>query len=573
MHKLFQNKLGLTRQGAEGLTKSTWASFAVHLMNFVPSFFLLYSVNRWIQSGSLSQPGSILVSLLILLVFYYLLNKEYILMYDETYKEAANLRIELVEQMTKLPLSYFTKHDLSDLAQTFIADIFAMEHALSHSVGKICSFFMSFVLIGLMLLAGCWQLGICVIVPTLLYLGMVLLSRKIQVRIYDRYYAQLRENSEAFQEAIEHQQDIKSFRLQDRIYGRLYHKMEQTEKIRIESELTAMVPLLLGGVCQNLSLAVVLIVGTTLMLRGNISLLYVLGYSLTAIKLKDGVSSMAGNISEMYYLSPMLRRIKEVRQEKAQEGKPQELSSYQVEFQSVDFAYDEDTPVLNQCSFLAKQGEVTALVGRSGCGKTSILRLISRLYDPDRGRILIDGKEIGSIEIASLHQYVSMVFQNVNLFNTSVLENIRLGRPEATDEEVKEAARQANCSEFVERLPQGYDTHIGENGTKLSGGERQRLSIARAFLKNAPILLLDEIASSLDVENEQKIQSALNRLMQGKTVVIISHRLKSIQNVDQIIVLDEGRVLSKGKHKELVQNCSVYRDLLEKTILAQEFSY
>ena len=335
-------------------------------------------------------------------------------MYDETYKEAANLRIELIEQMTQLPLSYFSKHDLSDLAQTFIADIFAMEHALSHSIGKLISFLMAFGLISIMLLIGHWQLALCVILPTLLYLGMVLLSKKIQVKKYDHYYAQLRENSEAFQEAIEHQQDIKSFRLQAKVYGNLDRKMELTERIHINTEVASMIPMAIGGILQNLSLALVLIVGSTLLIRGEINLPYLLGYTFAGIKIKDAVAVMAGNITELYYLSPMIRRIKEMREAEKQKGSPQEISSFDIQLDSVDFAYDEDTPVLNDCSFVAEQGDVTALVGRSGCGKTSILRLISRLYDPDAGKIFIGGQDISEIDISSLHQYISMVSKTSN---------------------------------------------------------------------------------------------------------------------------------------------------------------
>ncbi len=573
MHRLYKEKLGLTDEGAKGLVKSTWASFAVHLFNFLPAFLLLYFIDVALNASAIPKIGFLAASLLLLLLFYFVLNKEYILMYDETYKEAANLRIELIEEMTKLPLAYFSKHDISDLAQTFIADIFALEHALSHSIGKLVSFFMAFVLISIMLLAGNWKLALCIIAPTLIYLGMVLLSRKIQLRKYEHYYAQLRENSEAFQEAIEHSQDIKSFRLQNQIYGTLNKKMEQTEKIHIDSERASLIPMLLGGIMQNLSLAAVILAGSTLMLRGDISLLYVLAYILAAIKMKDGIAVMAGNITELYYLSPMVKRIKEIREAKTQEGSKKAFSRFDIRLESIDFSYDEDTPVLKNCSFAAEQGKVTALAGKSGCGKTSVMRLISRLYDPDRGRIFIGDVDTRTADVTSLHRNISMVFQDVTLFNTTVMENIRLGRPEASDEEVKEAARLANCDEFIRKMPQGYRTFIGENGAKLSGGERQRLSIARAFLKDAPILLLDEITAALDVDNERKIQYSLNRLIKGKTVIIISHRIKSVKNADHIVVLDEGRVIAEGRHDFLIETCDLYRDLTEKSDLAENFVY
>ena len=257
----------------------------------------------------------------------------------------------------------------------------------------------------------------------------------------------------------------------------------------------------------------------------------------------------------------------------SQEGEDTKLTRYDIEFENVSFSYDKDTPVLKDVSFTAKQGEVTALVGASGSGKTSILRLISRLYDYNGGSILMDGKDIKTISTDSLFRDISIVFQEVSLFDTSILENIRLGKETATDEEVKKAAKLANCMDFIEKLPEGFQTLIGENGAELSGGERQRLSIARAFLKDAPILILDEISASLDVDNEKKIQDSLNKLIKDKTVIIISHRLKSIENVDEIVVIDNGCVEATGTHKELIQRSPVYQNLIQKAKLADEFNY
>ena len=275
----------------------------------------------------------------------------------------------------------------------------------------------------------------------------------------------------------------------------------------------------------------------------------------------------------MSYIEPAVRRIKEIKSAVLQEGEDTELTRYDIEFNHVSFAYDKVSKVLKDVSFTAKQGEVTALVGLSGSGKTSVLRVVSRLYDYDGGSILIDGKDIKNISTDSLFKKISIVFQDVTLFNTSILENIRLGRESATDEEVKQAAALANCMDFIEKLPEGFNTRVGENGAELSGGERQRLSIARAFLKDAPILILDEISASLDVDNEKKIQDSLNKLIKDKTVIIISHRLKSIENVDKIVVIDDGRVETEGSHKEVLEQSKVYRNLIEKTNLAEEFSY
>ncbi len=349
--------------------------------------------------------------------------------------------------------------------------------------------------------------------------------------------------------------------------------MEEGEKIHIQSEFVGAAIISLASLILYLTHILVIIVGITLLGKGEINILYFLGYLLAGIRMKEGAEANSFNMAELFSVDSAVKRINEIRNTKRQEGEELELSEFDIELKNVSFSYDDNVQVLEDVSFVAKQNEVTALVGRSGCGKTSILRLVSRLYDVTGGEILISGENISNISTRSLFDKVSIVFQDVTLFDTSVLENIRIGKPEATDEEVKKAAALANCEEFVEKLEDGYDTLIGENGANLSGGERQRLSIARAFLKDAPIIILDEIVASLDVDNEKKIQDSLNKLTKDKTVLIISHRLKSIQNVDKIVVIDEGIVESQGKHEQLLKTSKVYKDLIDKTELAEKFVY
>jgi len=284
---------------------------------------------------------------------------------------------------------------------------------------------------------------------------------------------------------------------------------------------------------------------------------------------------LEAQLAEVMYMSARIKRIKELRGSERQKviADTTDAKNYDIEFRNVEFGYNEESKVISGTSFVAKQGEVTALVGPSGCGKTTILRLASRLYDADKGEILLGGKNIYAIPIEDLFEKISIVFQDVTLFNTSILENIRIGNKNATDEEVKEAARMAYASEFIEKLPEGYNTLIGENGAKLSGGERQRLSIARAFLKDSPIIILDEISSALDVENEMKIQESLNSLIKGKTVIIISHRLKSIENVNHIVVMKDGRVENEGNHAELLKKSALYKTMIEKSGLADKWMY
>ena len=301
--------------------------------------------------------------------------------------------------------------------------------------------------------------------------------------------------------------------------------------------------------------------------------MYLIGYIIAAARIIDAVAGVEMNLAELMYIDARVKRINELRETKTQEGEPASLQHYDIQFKDVEFSYNGEQKIIDGISFMAEQNKVTALVGPSGCGKTTVLRLASRLYDYDKGQILIDGKDIAQIDTDSLFDKISIVFQDVGLFNTSIMENIRIGNKNASDSAVKEAARLANCADFIEALPDGYNTVIGENGSRLSGGERQRLSIARALLKNAPIIILDEISASLDVENEMKIQESLNTLIKGKTVIIISHRLKSIENVDKIIVMNQGKVDAEGTHAELLQKSALYKSMIEKSGLTERYTY
>lgn len=567
------NRFGLTRQGAIDMRKATISSFATYSANMIPAILLMIFIDGLLSNNLKSTGFYVIFSLISIILIYIALNIEYESLYNSTYKESANLRTETAKRLSILPLSYFSKNDLSDLAQTIMSDIEAIEHAMSHSIPKIGGFFIFFPIISILMLIGNVKLGLAVILPTILSIILVIISKKVQVKGNEKYYGTLRENSEAFQETIELQQEIKSFNLSEDVKKTLYEKMDDSERIHMKSEKSLMYIIGLSRIVSSLSLAVVILVGISLFSNNEISILYLIGYLLAAMKIKDIVDASSESIAEVYYLDPRIKRIKEIRESEIQKGKDQKINKFDVVLKNVSFSYDKQTNVLDNITFTANQGQVTALVGVSGCGKTSILRLISRLYDYDKGKIEIDGIDIKSISTKSLFENISIVFQEVTLFNTSILENIRIGRKDATDEEVKNAARLANCEEFINKLDKGYDTFIGENGAELSGGERQRLSIARAFLKNSPILILDEISSSLDVENEKKIQESLTKLIKNKTVIIISHRLKSVENADKIVVIDKGIVESQGTHTELKEKSKVYKNLLKKSNLAEEFVY
>lgn len=573
MKNYYKKRYALSEQGAKNLTKATIYCFLTYCINLGPMMILMGLINQLVLGNVSSTLQYIVMAILTLIFMYILLSEEYVSLYNSTYKESANLRKGIAENLAQLPLAYFSKHDLSDLSQTIMSDVERVEHSMSHSIPKVVAMWLFFPLMGLIMLIGNWKLGLAAIIPTLLSFMINPLAKQKEVSEYSRYFNVLRDNSELFQETIELQQEISSFNQADKVKKNLYEKMEESERIHLNVEIVPMLAVGISSSLSYISLAVVLAVGIQLLIHNEISLLYLIGYLIGAIKVKELFDVSREGMTEMSYIEPAIVRIKEIKNAALQEGKDTDLSSYDIEFKNVSFAYNKDAKVLKDVSFTAKQGEVTALVGISGSGKTSVLRLISRLYDYDTGSILIDGKDIKNISTESLFKNVSIVFQDVTLFNTSIMENIRLGRESATDEEVKEAARLANCMDFIEKLPDGFNTLIGENGAELSGGERQRISIARAFLKDAPVLILDEISASLDVDNEKKIQDSLNKLIKDKTVIIISHRLKSIENVNKIVVIDEGVVETSGNHSELIKDSKVYKNLIEKTKLAEAFNY
>ena len=573
MKNYYKKRYALSEQGAKNLTKATIYCFLTYCINLGPMFILMGLINQLVLGNVSSTLQYIVMAILTLIFMYILLSEEYVSLYNSTYKESANLRKGIAENLAQLPLAYFSKHDLSDLSQTIMSDVERVEHSMSHSIPKVVAMWLFFPLMGLIMLIGNWKLGLAAIIPTLLSFMINPLAKQKEVSEYSRYFNVLRDNSELFQETIELQQEISSFNQSDKVKKNLYKKMEESERIHLKVEVLPMLAVGISSSLSYISLAVVLAVGIQLLIHNEISLLYLIGYLIGAIKVKELFDVSREGMTEMSYIEPAIVRIKEIKNAVLQEGKDTKLSSYDIEFKNVSFSYNEDAKVLKDVSFTAKQGEVTALVGISGSGKTSVLRLISRLYDYDTGSILIDGKDIKNISTESLFKNVSIVFQDVTLFNTSIMENIRLGRESATDEEVKEAAVLANCMDFIEKLPDGFNTLIGENGAELSGGERQRISIARAFLKDAPVLILDEISASLDVDNEKKIQDSLNKLIKDKTVIIISHRLKSIENVNKIVVIDEGVVETSGNHDKLIKQSKTYKNLIEKTKLAEAFNY
>ena len=573
MKNYLKDRFALTDKGAEGTIVAIKYSTLKSLSYMLPMFLLMYVMQGLLGLGKFNLKISVIAYIVIALIMIFVINKDYITTYNETYKESANLRIELSEIIKDLPLSFYSKRDLTDFSQTIMKDVEAMEHGLSHAVSGFYGFIINLVIISILLLIGNVKLGLAVIAPIYISAILNLTSTKIQKKATATYYKEQRKSSKMFQELIDLSTEIKSYNLTEEKEKSGIDFVRSLEKKHIKSELGQVIPIVSATVVANLSLALAIYVGLNSLINGEINILYFAGYLFASARLIDGVAAFNQFYGELMYMDSPIEKIKALRSEEIQPGRETEFKSFDIEGKNVEFSYLDDKKVIDNISFKALQGKTTALVGPSGCGKSTLIKLVARLYDYDRGEILIDEKEINKSRTEDLFKHISMVFQDVILFNGSVMENIRLGRPTASDEEVLEAARLANCDEFVKKLENGYDTEIGENGSNLSGGERQRISIARAFLKDAEIILLDEIAASLDVENEKYIQESLNKLIKNKTVMIVSHRMKSIKNVDQIIVMKDGKIEDFGKHDELLKDSKTYQKMIESSKKSEEFIY
>lgn len=573
MKNYLKDRFALTDKGAEGTIVAIKYSTLKNLSYMLPMFLLMYVMQGLLGLGKFNLKISVVLYIVIALIMIFVINKDYITTYNETYKESANLRIELSEIIKDLPLSFYSKRDLTDFSQTIMKDVEAMEHGLSHAVSGFYGFIINLVIISILLLIGNVKLGLAVIAPIYISAILNLTSTKIQKKATATYYKEQRKSSKMFQELIDLSTEIKSYNLTEEKEKSGIDFVRFLEKKHIKSELGQVIPIVSATVVANLSLALAIYVGLNSLINGEINILYFAGYLFASARLIDGVAAFNQFYGELMYMDSPIEKIKALRSEEIQPGRETEFKSFDIEGKNVEFSYLDDKKVIDNISFKALQGKTTALVGPSGCGKSTLIKLVARLYDYDRGEILIDKKEINKARTEDLFKHISMVFQDVILFNGSVMENIRLGRPTASDEEVLEAARLANCDEFVKKLENGYDTEIGENGSNLSGGERQRISIARAFLKDAEIILLDEIAASLDVENEKYIQESLNKLIKNKTVMIVSHRMKSIRNVDQIIVMKDGKIEDFGKHDELIKESKTYQKMIESSKKSEEFIY
>ena len=576
--KYLQKKYALSDRGAKDLFKGILYSALAYISLMLPAALLACVLNAFLapllgqgynSANALLYTGVGIVFLALIFILHY---RQYTVTYLGTYAESERRRITLAEKLRMLPLRFFHERDLSDLTSTIMSDCAGFEHAFSHTVAQFWGSILSTAIVCIALLICDWRMGLALLWVAPVSFAIVLLSRKLQTKLGKKHIAAKLVLADGVQECLETVQDIKACNLEKEYLRKLDAKIDAAEKAQISSETATASLVTAGQMFLRLGLATVIVVGHSLMLNGQTTLFSYILFLIAASRLYDPLSGAMTNMAELFNVDLQVNRLKAIQNYPEENGRKEyRTNGYDVAFEHVRFAYEPGKPVLKDVSFTAKQGQVTALVGPSGGGKSTIANLAAGFYPVDGGRITLGGTDIAPIDSTALLKNFSVVFQNVVLFNNTVMENIRVGRKDAADAEVMAAAKAAHCHEFIEKLPKGYQTVIGENGSTLSGGECQRLSIARALLKDAPVILLDEATASLDVDNETEIQEAITHLVRGKTVLIIAHRMRTVENADKIVVLDGGVVAESGTHEELMHSNGLYRRLVELQTAAAEW--
>ena len=570
MSKYLQKKFALSGQGGKDLTKAIFCCALTNISLMFPMGILFLFMERLtgplvgLEAPDMGIGGYVGISVVLLAVIGFFEHLQYNATFLSSYQESANMRIRLAERLRKLPLSFFGKRDLADLTTTIMADCAFVEKAFSHFIPELIGALISTVLIGVGLLAANCRMGIAVLWGAPVSFLLAALTRPLVDRMERRQKGKKIAASDGIQECIENIQDIRANNQSADYLEKLDQKIMDVESITVKLELLNGTLVTSAQMILKIGMATTVLVGASLLVSGSISFMIFLMFMLAATRLYQPLSGCLQNLSAVYSTLLVVERMKSIEEQKIQQGREDAAyRGYDIVFDRVGFSYKEGEPVLREVSFTARQGQVTALVGPSGGGKSTSAKLAARFWDIDKGTITIGGCDISKIEPETLQKSFAIVFQDVVLFNNTIMENIRLGRKGASDEEVLAAARAAQCEEFISRLPEGYQTRIGENGSTLSGGERQRLSIARALLKDAPIILMDEATASLDVENETLVQEAISNLVKDKTVLIIAHRMRTVAGADQIVVLKDGCVAEQGTPEKLLENNGIYRHMTE----------
>lgn len=574
MIEKLMHRYALSRRGAKDLIKGVVAC-TLQDISFMFPVTLLYLFVKDLLANNLKDKTLFYVigAVVCLIVVFTITLWQYNSTFLATYVETGTRRITLAEKLRKIPLSFFSKKDLADLTSTIMADCTYLETAFSHFIPPFAGSMISTVIIAISLLffdvkmaiASLWVLPVAIII--------VVSTAKVQQKLTQKSMDAKMDAANGIQECIDTIADLKSNNAEKRYLVSLDDKIDNVEKRALKGEFGTAVFVSCAQMVLKLGIATTALAGSALLIKGEIDVLTFFVFLLLVSRLYDPMQAALQNLAAIISTKTNVDRMNEILDHDVQSGDSKLTNNgYDITFDNVSFSYNNNEKVLDNVSFTAKQGEITALVGPSGGGKTTVSRLAARFWDATSGNITVGGMNISNVEPETLLSLYSIVFQDVTLFNTSVAENIRLGKKDATDEEVLVAAKLANCDEFVQKLANGYDTEIGENGCNLSGGERQRISIARAFLKNAPIILLDEATASLDVENETLIQTALSKLIENKTVIVIAHRMRTVENADKIVVLSDGKIAECDTPDKLMQKDSIFKHMTELQTASQNWT-
>ena len=563
-----QHKYALSKQGANDMIKAFVSVTVSNIVLMFPVGVLYFFVKDYLngvafQKGMFYLLACIGCLVLIGITTYIQYNSTFL----ATYVESGVRRITLAEKLRKIPLSYFGKKDLSDLTSTIMADCATIETASSHWIPELFGSCISTLLVAISLFFFDWRMAIAALWVLPVSFIIVICSGNVQKKL-GRHQMKLKMAcADGIQECLETVRDLRANSAEDDYMVGLDKKIKAVEKHSIVTELGTAVFVASAQMILKLGIATVALTGGILLSKGSLDVLTFFMFLLLVSRLYDPMQVSLQNLAAIISADVQCERMDEILSHKVQNGTTEmNNNGFDIKFENVGFSYDTNNEVLSDVSFIAKQGEVTAIIGPSGGGKTTVSRLASRFWDITKGKITVGGMDISNVDHESLMSLYSIVFQDVTLFNNTIMENIRIGKKDATDEEVMAAAKLAHCDEFVNMLPNGWQTTIGENGSELSGGERQRVSIARAFLKDAPIILLDEATASLDVDNETLIQESLSKLIQNKTVMIIAHRMRTVANADKIVVLKDGKVVEQGKPDELAKTGGIYSNMVEKQL-------
>lgn len=573
---MLRNLFALTEQGAKDMKKGIIASIFSSLSLMFPMGLLLMLVMQLLQpllgieadGPSLKLYSVLCIGLLIIIFLTHYV--QYRCTYIAAYAESAQRRIGLAEKLRTLPLSFFGKRDLSDLTTTMMSDCSDLERVFAYTIPQIFGTAISCLIVCLCLFFIDWRMALAILSPFILAIIVLIGSKRLQNRMDLKKMQSNLDAADSIQEFLESIRDLQANNQEEEYLAGLDQKLEKIVHTSIRYEMTSGLMITSAQMILRFGFPVTVLVGTLLLSQGHLSLFLFLMFLVTASRIYDPLSGVMMQLSEIFNAMLQLQRMKAIEKEPEQTGTTQySTKGYDISFSHVGFSYQDGEDVLTDVTFTAKQGEVTALVGPSGGGKSTTAKLAARFWDIQKGSITIGGTDISKIDPETLLKDYAIVFQDVVLFNDTIMGNIRLGRKDATNEEILAAARAAQCDEFVQQLPEGYQTVVGENGSTLSGGERQRISIARALLKNAPVVLLDEATASLDVENETSLQTALSALLKEKTVLIIAHRMRTVMGADHVVVLADGHVAEEGTPKQLLDQGRIFRHMVE---LQQESS-